>query len=142
MFVKEWNENNTKSMAEAGTDSSFDTGNCKEFLGEFGPVFHVGNFLLGVAFLLPQWFTTSQLALRGLVTTAYLFLCIWSALKTCAAQFFLYNVSILIISSIYLTTLIIKHFPVFIPKHLEPLYSKIFRPFHINKKVIKLQHNK
>ena len=115
--------------------NQFDTGNCKLFLGTFGPVFHVGNFLLGVAFVLPQWFTTSQLALRGLVTAAYLLLSIWTALKTCAAQYFVYNVAIMIISAVYLTTLIVKHFPVFIPKHLETIYGKIFRPFHISKKV-------
>lgn len=113
----------------------FDTGSCKVFIGTFGPVFHVGNFLLGVAFVLPQWFTTSQLALRGLVTAAYLLLSVWSALKTCAAQFFLYNVAFMVISAVYLTTLIVKHFPVFIPKHLETIYGKIFRPFHISKKV-------
>ena len=110
-------------------------GNCHDFPGQFGPVFHIGNFLLGVAFLMPQWFTTSELAMRGLITAAYLFLTIWSALKTCSAAYFLYNVSILVISSIYLTTLIVRHFPVFIPKHLEPIYAKVFRPFRITKKV-------
>ena len=122
------------------TEDSFDTGSCKMFgpgqvHGEFGPLFHLGNVLLGIAFLMPQWLTTSQLALRGLVTFAYLFLTIWSAIKTCAAQYFLYNISILVISTIYLIRLSIKHFPVIIPKHLETIYNKIFRPFHISKKV-------
>ena len=122
------------------TEDSFDTGSCKMFgpgqvHGEFGPLFHFGNVLLGIAFLMPQWLTTSQLALRGLVTFAYLFLTIWSAIKTCAAQYFLYNISILVISTIYLVRLSIKHFPVIIPKHLETIYNKIFRPFHISKKV-------
>ena len=121
-------------------EDSFDTGSCKMFgpgqvHGEFGPLFHFGNVLLGIAFLMPQWLTTSQLALRGLVTFAYLFLTIWSAIKTCAAQYFLYNISILVISTIYLVRLSIKHFPVIIPKHLETIYNKIFRPFHISKKV-------
>ena len=122
------------------TEDSFDTGSCKMFgpgqvHGEFGPLFHFGNVLLGIAFLMPQWLTTSQLALRGLVTFAYFFLTIWSAIKTCAAQYFLYNISILVISTIYLIRLSIKHFPVIIPKHLETIYNKIFRPFHISKKV-------
>ena len=116
-------------------ENNFDNRNCKVFIGTFGPLFHVGNFLLGVAFVLPQWFTTSQLALRGLVTTAYLLLSVWSALKTCASQYFLYNVSFMIISAVYVTILSVKHFPVFIPKHLESIYAKVFRPFHINKKV-------
>ena len=122
------------------TEDSFDTGSCKMFgpgqvHGEFGPLFHISNVLLGIAFLMPQWLTTSQLALRGLVTFAYFFLTIWSAIKTCAAQYFLYNISILVISTIYLIRLSIKHFPVIIPKHLETIYNKIFRPFHISKKV-------
>ena len=122
--------NHSMDLEENGAN-----GNCHDFPGKFGPLFHVGNFLLGVAFLMPQWFTTSELAMRGLITASYLFLTIWSALKTCSAIYFLYNVSILVISSIYLTTLIIKHFPVFIPKHMEPIYSKVFRPFRITKKV-------
>ena len=116
-------------------ENSVENGNCHEFPGKFGPLFHVGNFLLGVAFLMPQWFTNSELALRGLITAAYLFLTIWSALKTCSAVYFLYNISILVISSIYLAALSIKYFPVIIPKHMEPIYTKVFRPFHINKKV-------
>ena len=116
-------------------ENSVENGNCHDFPGKFGPLFHVGNFLLGVAFLMPQWFTNSELALRGLITAAYLFLTIWSALKTCSAVYFLYNVLILVISSVYLAALSIKYFPVIIPKHLEPIYTKVFRPFHINKKV-------
>ena len=126
---------NLKNSSILLEDEGFDTGSCKVFRGEFGPLFHVANFLLGVAFLVPQWLNTTQLMLRGLVFTAYFFLCIWSAVEICAAQYFLYNLLILIISGIYLTTLIIKHFPVYIPKHLETIYNKIFRPFHINKKV-------
>ena len=112
-----------------------DPRNCKLFVGTFEPIFHVGNFLLGIAFLVPQWFATSQLAIRGLITLGYLLLTIWSAIWVCAAQYFLYNIVILIINAIHLTTLLVKHIPVFIPKYLESTYSKIFRPFHMSKKV-------
>ena len=104
--------------------------------GTHGAGFHVGNFLLAIAFLLPQWLANSKLYLRLLVTLGYLVLSTWAALRTCAASYFLYNVVILAINAIYLTVLIVKYFPVFIPKHLETVYNKMFRPFRMDKKVI------
>ena len=101
-----------------------------------GAGFHIGNFLLAIAFLLPQWFANSRLYLRLLVTLAYLVLSVWAALRTCAASYFLYNVVIMTINAIYLTVLIVKYFPTFIPKHLETVYNKMFRPFRMEKKVI------
>ena len=112
---------------------------CKMFVlhhGTHGASFHIGNFLLAIAFLLPQWFANSRLYLRLLVTLGYLVLSAWAALRTCAPSYFLYNVVILTVNAICLTVLIVKYFPVFIPKHLETVYNKMFRPFRMDKKVM------
>jgi hypothetical protein len=43
----------------------------------FGPLFHFGNLVLGIGFLVPQGFDFSYLLLRGFLTSGLFLLLIW-----------------------------------------------------------------
>ena len=108
--------------------------NCKPFFGKFGVMFHAGNFALGLAFVIPQWLKLQKIYLRGCMTFGLLLLTIWSALEICASQWFVYNLIGLMINLVYFLRLGVKHFPVMVPKHLEGVYAKMFKPLNMGKK--------
>lgn len=112
-----------------------ENGSCKLFYGSFGPMFHAGNLFLGLAFAIPQWMKFQKVCLRGLMTFGMILLTAWSAIKICAGTWFIYNLVTLTINAIYFITLAIKHFPVIVPKNMEGVYTKMFKPLNMGKKV-------
>ena len=72
---------------------------------------------------------------RGLVTFGLVLLTSWTALKTCSGPWFIYNIIALAINAVYFFTLAIKHFPVIVPKNMEGVYTKMFKPLNMGKKV-------
>ena len=109
--------------------------NCKLLYGHFSVLFHMGNLFLGIAFVLPQWLKLSKFALRGCVAFGLLLLTIWSAINMCHGQWFFYNIIGFLINGIWFVLSAVKHFPVKIPKHLDGMYNKIFKPLRMGKKV-------
>ena len=59
----------------------------------------------------------------------------WSAVRICAGSWFVYNLVALLVNAVYLVALSIKHFPVIVPKNMEGVYTKMFKPLNMGKKV-------
>lgn len=112
---------------------------CELWNGTFTPMFHSANVVFGAAFLVPQSFALSLLALRTLVTFALVLTVVWAAGTVCRApDMFLWNCCFAVINFIHLLILIKKHFPTFVSKDMTDLYTKVFRPLQINKKDFRL----
>ena len=110
----------------------------KEWHLDFDNVFHVGNVILGVAFLVPQDFELAILSLRTLAATAFGFLVFWSLNTICGFDIFVYNSLFLVVNVVYSCKLMREHCPVFIPREQQELYKKIFEPLKVSKKDFRL----
>ena len=106
----------------------------KDWNLDFNSIFHGGNILLGLGYLIPQDFELSILALRSMTMIGFGFMVIWSLETVCGFDLFLYNLLFLVINTIYTGLLIKRHFPVFIPEHQKELFKKVFEPMKISKK--------
>ena len=109
--------------------------NCRLFYGNFSVLFHISNLIMGLSFAMPQWLKFYKSLVRGCITFGLFLLTIWTATETCASQWFLYNLAGFVVNGVYFLLLTIKHFPVSVPKHLEGVYVKVFKPLRMGKKV-------
>ncbi len=121
----------------------------------YGALFHAGNIVLGMGFVIPQSYAYSLISYRAMMLTGttnsivsqqplniskhlgLTILCFWAASPSACNSVALlaYSATCAAVNAVYFLHLAIKQFPVYIPKHQRELYKKVFKPWKISRRV-------
>ncbi|KAK3099011.1 hypothetical protein FSP39_025252 [Pinctada imbricata] len=116
---------------------SFQNGRCEDWKEAQHALFQLANLCLIIAFLTPTNFQNHALCVRCILGLGYLFFTLWTGLIVCMPDILAWNIGFFVINFLFTCYITYEMLPTRFDFALDELYTKMFKPLNISRKVFK-----